>query len=72
MTAKELPAAISQWTGEIREYEGQTGTEVEEYWTVVTLKKMLPGNVRTMLQTMNYVTNREWHHRQLVARQQLK
>ena len=47
------------WEEELREYENLTGTEVEEYWKIITLKKILPEKVRTMLQTMNIVTYKE-------------
>ena len=52
MSAKEFPAALSQREGELREYENLTGKIVEEYWKIVTLKKMLPESLRTMLQKM--------------------
>lgn len=84
VSAKELEVAIEAFDHEVRKYTEVTGNQVDEAPKVLTLKKLLPDNIKVMLQTadltkyqdcMNYVVKQarvmpKWHGSHRTGRRQ--
>ena len=51
--AKDLAQAVEKLESELREFEAITGKTPDEHAVTLALKRMLPKNIRSMLQTVD-------------------